>query len=112
MEIKSLWIGSFGKLKNVSLRFGPGCNLLYGENEQGKTTLLSFIKAMLYGFSGSSSDPAKNERRRYKPWSGEKMQGTLTLEAGGHTYRIERSFGAGGRRLRKYGVYWPAGQRG
>lgn len=94
MEIKSLWIGSFGKLKNVSLRFGPGCNLLYGENEQGKTTLLSFIKAMLYGFSGSSSDPAKNERRRYKPWSGEKMQGTLTLEAGGHTYRIERSFGA------------------
>ena len=55
MEIREIQIDGFGvfsanKLKGVS----SGLNIIYGPNEFGKTTLLEFIRSMLFGFPGKN----------------------------------------------------------
>lgn len=93
MQIKEIDIRHFGKLSNFRLTFSEGLNVLYGENEQGKSTILAFIKAMFYGFGNGSQDLLKNERKRYRPWSGEKMGGSVLFAYDGREYSLERSFG-------------------
>ena len=51
MIIKSVNINSFGGIKNKKINFSKGLNIVYGENEAGKSTIQSFIKIWLYGFS-------------------------------------------------------------
>ena len=52
MRIRKLQ-ASFGKLKNESLRFHDGLNVIYAPNESGKSTWCAFIRAMLYGIDSS-----------------------------------------------------------
>jgi uncharacterized protein YhaN len=48
---KAVRVGNFGVWRDRTLPLlGPGLNLLYGPNEAGKTTLLMFLRAMLFGF--------------------------------------------------------------
>ena len=49
MIITSLEIFGFGKFHQFSLHFSDKYNVIYGENEAGKSTLHSFIRAMLFG---------------------------------------------------------------
>ena len=49
MKINSIHIASFGKFKDFSFNFSDGFNIIYGDNEDGKTTIMSFIKMMFYG---------------------------------------------------------------
>ena len=94
MRIEELYIGCFGKIEDRSIQFEPGFNVIYGENEAGKTTIQVFIKAMLTDFMREKSI-RENERNRYLPWSGERAFGTLTFtEHDGTRYLIKRSFGA------------------
>ena len=67
MIIKKLDIAGFGKFQNFSLDFSPNCNVIYGENEAGKSTLHAFIQAMLYGIPASPS--RKEEFFRHRPFS-------------------------------------------
>ncbi|WP_147590050.1 ATP-binding protein, partial [Clostridium polynesiense] len=46
MIIEKIRIKSFGKLKNKDLNLKPGINIIYGENEKGKSTIQGFIKVM------------------------------------------------------------------
>ncbi|MFR7396103.1 MAG: ATP-binding protein [Blautia wexlerae] len=39
-----------GEIHDRTLEFSPGINVLYGENESGKTTVHTFIKSMLSVF--------------------------------------------------------------
>ncbi len=95
MIIKELYIGRFGKLQDISFRFKNGLNVIYGENEAGKTTLQAFIKAMLYGLNARKKSIRDNERKRYLPWSGERASGTLTFEDSlGTVYLIKKGFGS------------------
>ena len=47
MKITEINIHCFGRLKHFVLRPTDGVNLVYGENESGKTTVMAFLKAML-----------------------------------------------------------------
>lgn len=76
MIIHTLQILSFGKFKNKTISFGEGLNYIYGENEAGKSTVMAFIKAMLYGFTGRGAD---GDRARYSPWDGTRLQGEMEL---------------------------------
>lgn len=49
MQIKEADIFQFGKLQNKNISFEPGMNVIYGKNEAGKSTLHSFLCAMLFG---------------------------------------------------------------
>lgn len=54
MRINNLRINSFGKLENRDLEFGK-FNLIYGDNEAGKSTLLNYIMHMFYGMNKSKT---------------------------------------------------------
>lgn len=94
MKINKINIISFGGLKNYSIDFSEGFNCIYGENENGKTTILSFIKMMFYGNERGSSQISKNIRKKYTPWDGSPMAGSIEFEENGKKYRLEREFRA------------------
>ena len=93
MKIVSLSVKSFGKLSNINLNFKSGLNVISNVNGFGKTTMASFIRAMLYGFTYTRTKGA-TDASHYAPWgSDEKFGGSMTVEHNGETYRIERYFG-------------------
>ena len=51
MKIEELYLAGFGRFSNKRIVLQDGLNLIFGENEAGKTTLQHFIVGMLYGFS-------------------------------------------------------------
>jgi uncharacterized protein YhaN len=58
MWVSRLHLASFGIFRDFSLSgLTPGLNLLFGLNEAGKTSLMMFLRAMLFGFKTSSYDP-------------------------------------------------------
>lgn len=89
--IKKVNIEFFAGLRRKALDFTKGLNLIYGENERGKSTIENFIKIWLYGMDNSRGK--LNDRKKYLPLSGEKISGELILENGGKSYIIKRSFG-------------------
>lgn len=93
MKIKAINISSFGGLKNVNLQFDGDFSVVYGDNENGKTTVMNFIKMMFYGTERASSQISKNLRKKYTPWDNSAMAGSIDFEANNRNYRIERSFG-------------------
>ena len=89
--IKKVNIEFFAGLKGKSLEFTKGFNLIYGRNEQGKSSIENFIKIWLYGID--SSRGKVNERKKYLPLTGERISGELIVEYKGKDYIIKRSFG-------------------
>jgi uncharacterized protein YhaN len=89
--IKRVNIEFFAGLKGKSLDFTNGFNLIYGKNEQGKSSIENFIKIWLYGID--SSRGKFNDRKKYSPLTGEKISGELIVEYEGKIYIIKRSFG-------------------
>ncbi len=60
MKITNLEIGGYGVWTGLKLqRLTDGLNVVYGPNEAGKSTLLQFVRSVLYGFNA--------ERLRYVP---------------------------------------------
>ena len=52
MKLVSCHIDNFGKISGEDRDFSAGLNCICTDNGTGKSTLASFIKVMLYGFSG------------------------------------------------------------
>jgi len=86
MRINGLEIGGFGVWTNLKLEgLNHGINVLYGPNEAGKTTLLQFVRSVLYGFSP--------ERRQYlPPLRGGRPGGTIDLGGPNGRFCLERYY--------------------
>lgn len=94
MKIDSINIESFGGLKNYRLDFADRMNIIYGDNEAGKSTIMAFIEMMFYGRTAQekSSDISKSLRKKYTPWDGSAMCGELEFTCAGRQYRIRKTF--------------------
>ena len=55
MNIDLLKINGFGKIKNKEINLNKNINIIYGKNEQGKTTMLKFISSMFYESTGAQA---------------------------------------------------------
>ena len=94
MIIKKVNIIAFGGLKDKIISFDNGMNIIYGENETGKSTIQAFIKIWLYGMSNyKGKDYKQNERLKYMPTTGETISGELYVEFKSKDYIIRRTFG-------------------
>lgn len=91
MRIISVHIEEFGMLENRDFTFAPGMNILEGHNESGKSTLLAFIKFMLYGAPNRGAGEAASERTRRLNWRTGRAAGSMTVAVKADKYRIERS---------------------
>ena len=98
MKIIEANIIQFGKFKDRTFTFEDGFNIVKGDNESGKSTLLGFIKFALYGVGRKNSTVAVGERERALSWNVGIAAGALTVEdVDGKRYRIERSGREGAR---------------
>lgn len=74
MRIKEIHIDGFGIHKNCSIRnISPNLNIIYGKNEDGKTTLRDFVNAIFFGFK------QRNDVKRHEPINGGKHGGCIAL---------------------------------
>ena len=94
MIIRKIHLGHFGSLKNLDLVLREGFNIIYGENESGKSTLQAFIKAIFYGMNSQKKDIRENDRMHYMPWGESKATGQLHIwDVNKNEYIISRIFG-------------------
>lgn len=94
MWIKELFIKNFGKFSNKKIELSSGINLIYGENESGKSTMHTFIRSCLYGMRKMRGRAAKKDDfSRYQPWeNGNYYAGSLRFVCGNKIFRLERDF--------------------
>ena len=91
MKINSVYISAFGTVNDLKIDFSENMNVIYGDNENGKSTVSDFIKAVFYGMNNRSRNTVSN-REKYVPWSGKTMGGRITFTHGETEYMIEREF--------------------
>ena len=82
--IESIRVDGFGRFHDFELELGDGLNVLAGPNEAGKSTLWSFISAMLFGFE------RRSEATRYEPVGGSAFGGELRLKTVGGRVVVRR----------------------
>lgn len=91
--IKEINLISFGKFQNKTITFDKGFNLIYGNNESGKSTISDFIEGMFYGFdTGNNKKNFSYKKEKYKPIGSYEYAGNMILFFDGKKYRIERDF--------------------
>ena len=75
MQLREIYIDGFGIFANKKITgLVPGINIIFGKNEFGKTTLLEFIRRILFGF------PTKRDNiNLYTPVYGGTLGGNLKL---------------------------------
>lgn len=84
----------FGKFLDYSISFCDGLQMIYGENEAGKSTLQLFFKVMLYGISGNKKDnKGLKIRERIIPWEEKSAEGILRVNINDRLVEIRRKFG-------------------
>ena len=93
MIIKEAKIGKFGKLENAQYQFSPEINVIYGENESGKSTLMQFLKAMLFGLEKTRVRKTLDTYNKYEPWDTPAyFYGSMIFETGNQEFLLERNF--------------------
>ena len=94
MVIRRLKIKNFGKIRDKDMELSPGINVLYGENESGKTTTHTFIRSMFYGVRRLRGKASQNDTyTKYEPWENPaEYGGILWFTSKGKNYRLTRNF--------------------
>ncbi|HJD46279.1 MAG TPA: AAA family ATPase [Candidatus Mediterraneibacter norfolkensis] len=94
MRIRELYLKNFGKFSEKHFYMKDGVQVVYGENEFGKSTLHAFIRAMLFGMErGRGRAAGKDAFSRFEPWENPGYYaGVMRFECGGRNFRLERSF--------------------
>ena len=93
MQLSEIRITGFGIFANTRVRgLSRGVNVLYGENEFGKTTVLELVRRVLFGFPTKSTNA-----NQYPALMGGQYGGTLVCElANGRTLNVSRTTGKSG----------------
>lgn len=93
MQIKEVRVYNFGKLENRGFTFAPGINVIYGGNEAGKSTLCTFLTAMLFGMEKGRGRTTKDDYSRYEPWHAPAYySGAIRFLVDERPFYLERNF--------------------
>lgn len=96
MIFQKLKLNNFGKFHNYEIELKPGINVIYGENEAGKSTIHTFIKGMLFGIErlrGRASNSKDDIYIHYLPWDYPgAFNGSMDIMVGEKEYHLQRSF--------------------
>lgn len=109
MRIDRLVLESFGAFTGAGFTFAPGLNLFFGQNEEGKSTLIDGLLLALLGAPANSA-----HRQRYAPLDGRAYRTTVFFTAStGLSFRLERDLGPDGheRVYLREGDTWLGGRR-
>ena len=85
MRISDLQVDGFGVWKGLEVdQLGPDMTVFYGQNEAGKTTLMQFVRSMLFGFAEERLD------KYTPPVYGGLAGGSLFVKAPQGRFEIQR----------------------
>jgi uncharacterized protein YhaN len=88
MKIENIHIDGFGVWSDRSWgALDPGLNIFHGPNETGKSTMMAFVRSILFGFDRRGSV------KRYEPLNGGSHGGWLDLAIDDRRLRVERKPG-------------------
>ena len=92
MRLTELHVDGFGHFHDYVVGpLGRNVTVLHGPNEAGKSTLLAFIRTVLFGF------PSRGRDAHYPAFAGGRHGGRITLVGDdGETYTLERYVGPRG----------------
>jgi uncharacterized protein YhaN len=90
MIIRKINITSFGTLSGFCAELSDGLNVISGANESGKSTILAFIRFVLYGLPSRRSEEGVLEYDRALSWLDGRAEGSIEIECEKGAYRIER----------------------
>lgn len=94
MIIYKINIISFAGIKNKTIEFDEKVNIIYGENEKGKSSIENFIRVFLYGLNSKrTKDIKENDRLRFMPIDEDKIRGEIHISYENRRYIIKRTFG-------------------
>lgn len=95
MIINRLILKNFGKFQGKEIELKEGINILFGENESGKSTVHVFLQSMLFGMKRGRGKASKTDiYSRYMPWeNGSWYEGSMMFTCGGRRFRLDRGFG-------------------
>ncbi|WP_054658049.1 ATP-binding protein [Apilactobacillus ozensis] len=95
MIIKQLNIFGYGKWQDSTITLkSKNLNVIFGNNESGKTTLISFIKGILFGFKDGH-----NTYEQYIPKNTKSYGGELLVDVNNKLLKIKRIAGTHGGEL-------------
>ena len=93
MKIKNIKINGYGKLENIDIDLNEKINIIKGNNESGKSTMLNFISSALYGISRNKRGKDISDFDKYKPWNTDSFSGKIEYELeNGDDFEIYRDF--------------------
>lgn len=93
MIINKLKINEYGKLHNKEIELSNNINIIYGNNESGKSTLFNFIINSLYGISKNKKGRDISDFDKYLPWGKDEFSGKIEYELDNkEKYEIYRDF--------------------
>lgn len=95
MNIKTIKTRQFAGIKNKEVELEPGLNILVGNNETGKSTLIELIYQMLYRNSKLSKREDKDFFEKYIPSNekGDVVDGTLVFTTSEGEYTLNKKWG-------------------
>lgn len=95
MKIEKLELKGFGKLNNSVLDFKNGLNVVFGNNETGKSSIQWFIRGMLYGLKGgrTSKEGQLPAVKKFKPWTSNDYSGSMGYSLdNGEKFKVVRNY--------------------
>ncbi len=103
MKITNISCSQFAGIKDRSISFEDGINVVYGKNESGKSTLVNLISRTL--FQDAKTDGRKDKAfkndcfpsdRRDKGITGDFIDGNITFETENGVYSLSKEWGKDG----------------
>lgn len=94
VTVDKLKIYGFGRFNNQEFELAPGLNVVFGGNEAGKSTIHSFIEAMLFGFWKPNFPHQELEPgyEKYRPWNGTSYGGEMEYSWQQGKVKVVRDF--------------------
>ena len=91
MRLEELYLDGFGWFHQQTIGISAPVTVFYGPNEAGKSTLLAFIRSIIFGF------PPRGRNEHYPPLAGGQHGGRIRFsDDAGMVYTLERFAGVRG----------------
>ncbi|WP_268912937.1 AAA family ATPase [Lentilactobacillus sp. SPB1-3] len=100
MIIQKLEIYGYGKWSDQTIELNAPIQMIIGANEAGKSTIVDFIKSILFGFQTSR----QAVHGKYIPKDGSKYGGEIYFEESNQQYRVIRTKGTHGGKVRFFNL--------
>lgn len=94
MKINRIKLNPFGGVIDEEINFKDGMNVIVGENEKGKSTILNAILKVLFTRTDLTASKFKKQLERFIPIGGDFAYVEIDFAVSGKHYKLKRKWGS------------------